>query len=192
VLDQATYDRLKQEAAAYDAMIGKPVPVQPKPVVSQPQPVTQPRPQPVPQPQPPVTPSSGGSINVSLTAQQQQMIDLINQERAKSGLQQLQPNAKLMELASLKAKDLVDHNYFSHISPQYGSPFQMMRTAGVVYKSAAENIAGNRSVQAAHIALMNSPGHRANILNANFNQVGIGIAPGGPYGMMFVEMFIRQ
>ena len=225
LLDQATYARLKQEVTAHDAMIGKPVPVQPQPVVTQSQPqlvvtqpkpqpvvtqpkprpvVTQPKPQPVvtqlqPQPvvtqaQPPVTPFIGDSVNINntLTAQEQQMINLINQERAKLGLQQLQPNAKLMELARLKAKDLVDHNYFSHTSPTCGSPFQMMRAAGIVYRSAAENIAGNSSVLAAHIALMNSPGHRANILNANFNQVGIGISPGGLYGTMFVEMFTQQ
>ncbi|MCM3338183.1 peptidoglycan-binding protein [Paenibacillus sp. MER TA 81-3] len=201
VIDNATMNRLKQEGAAYDSAIGKPVPTpQPskpapeKPVVVQP-PVVKP---PVVRPpvvQPPVVnpaPVTPGNTGITLSAEEQQMIELMNQERAKSGLQSVKPNAKLMELARLKAKDMVDNHYFSHNSPTYGSPFKMMQSGGVAYKKAAENIAGNRSVAAAHLALMNSEGHRANIMTKEFNQVGIGIVPGGPYGTMYVQMFIQQ
>jgi uncharacterized protein YkwD len=68
----------------------------------------------------------------------------------------------------------------------------MMKKYGVTYRTAGENIAGNRSVQAAHTALMNSPGHRANILNPNFTHIGIGIQQGGNYGMMFTQMFVGR
>jgi uncharacterized protein YkwD len=71
-----------------------------------------------------------------------------------------------------------------------GSPFDMMKNAGVTYRWAGENIAGAASVDRAHNGLMNSEGHRANILNSNFTHIGIGIVPGGPYGMMFTQMFI--
>jgi len=68
----------------------------------------------------------------------------------------------------------------------------MMKAYGVTYRTAGENIAGNQSVQAAHTALMNSSGHRANILNPNYTHVGIGIVEGGPYGMMFTQMFVGR
>ncbi|MBY6277600.1 CAP domain-containing protein, partial [Symbiobacterium thermophilum] len=68
----------------------------------------------------------------------------------------------------------------------------MMKAYGVSYRTAGENIAGNQSVQAAHTALMNSSGHRANILNASYTHVGIGIVEGGPYGMMFTQMFVGR
>jgi len=127
-----------------------------------------------------------------LTAAEQQMLNLVNQERARAGLKPLQADLQLTKLARLKSQDMINKNYFSHTSPTYGSPFDMMKSNGVTYKTAGENIAGNQSVQAAHTALMNSSGHRANILNANYTHVGIGIVQGGPYGMMFTQMFVGR
>ncbi|AMA72845.1 MULTISPECIES: CAP domain-containing protein [Aneurinibacillus] len=124
-----------------------------------------------------------------LTADEKQMLDLVNQERAKQGITPLKINMELQKLARLKAKDMIENNYFSHQSPTYGSPFDMMNRFGVTYRTAGENIAGNSSVQGAHTSLMNSPGHRKNILNPSFTEVGIGIVDGGPYGKMFVQMF---
>lgn len=127
--------------------------------------------------------------NVSISQQEQQMVNLVNQERAKQGLQPLKVNQELVKVARVKAKDMIDKNYFSHQSPTYGSPFEMMSSFGIKYNTAGENLAGNQTVDAAHKALMNSEGHRANILNGNYKEIGIGIVDGGPYGKMFVQLF---
>lgn len=124
-----------------------------------------------------------------LTAEEQQMVNLVNQERESRGLQPLKANLELTEVARVKAQDMIDNNYFSHQSPTYGSPFDMMNHFGISYRTAGENLAGNQTVERAHQALMNSDGHRANILNANYTEVGIGIVDGGPYGKMFVQLF---
>ena len=125
-----------------------------------------------------------------MTAEEQQMLALVNQERERAGLPALQADMRLVLVARKKAQDMVDKNYFSHTSPTYGSPFDMMKAAGITYRTAGENLAGSFSVESAHRALMNSEGHRRNILNPAFTHVGIGIVRGGPYGMMFTQMFI--
>ncbi|CCO07398.1 Allergen V5/Tpx-1 family protein [Desulforamulus hydrothermalis Lam5 = DSM 18033] len=117
------------------------------------------------------------------------MLNLINQERLAAGLQPLAYDAKLTELARLKAQDMIVNNYFSHTSPTYGTPFEMMKNAGVTYRYAGENLAGAPDVNTAHKNLMNSPSHKANILKPEYTKVGIGVVNGGPYGKMFVQMF---
>ncbi len=127
----------------------------------------------------------------SLSAQEQQLVDLINSERVKAGLSPLTIDIELSEVARIKAQDMIDNNYFSHTSPTYGSPFDMMKSFGITFKSAGENIAINSSVQKAHVAFMNSEGHRANILNSSYTHVGIGIASKG--GSLYIsEMFIGK
>jgi len=123
---------------------------------------------------------------------EKQMLDLVNKERSTAGLAPLKMDAKLMGIARLKSKDMIDKNYFSHTSPTYGDPFAMMKDYGVEYLMAGENLAGNSSLPGAHEALMNSPGHRANILKPEFTHVGIGVVKGGPYGMMITQMFIKS
>ncbi len=118
------------------------------------------------------------------------MLNLVNQERTRAGLSPLEMDASLVKLARLKAQDMINKGYFGHNSPTYGSPFEMMKTYGVKYSYAGENLAGAPSVSSAHKNLMNSSGHRANILNSNYTKVGIGVVSGGPYGKMFVQMFI--
>jgi len=120
------------------------------------------------------------------------MVNLVNQERAKAGLKPLAVDMKLVELARMKSQDMIDKGYFAHQSPTYGSPFDMMKKAGLMYRTAGENLAGASTVDKAHVNLMNSSGHRANILNANFTHIGIGIIEGGPYGMMLTQMFIGK
>jgi uncharacterized YkwD family protein len=135
-------------------------------------------------------PAKQESQNVEgLTQEEQQMIDLVNQERAERGLSPLTVNMELTEVARVKAQDMIDNNYFAHQSPTYGSPFDMLSQFGVEYQTAGENLAGNQTVDAAHQALMNSDGHRANILNENYQEIGIGIVEGGTYGKMFVQVF---
>lgn len=150
-----------------------------------PQPDQQPKPDPQPRPQP-----APGTDSITLTTDEQQMVNLVNLERQRAGLKPLTVDKRLVRLARLKSQDMVDKNYFSHQSPTYGSPFDMMKNAGVTYRWAGENIAGAGTVDSAHNALMNSAGHRANILKPEFTHIGIGIVPGGPYGMMFTQMFI--
>lgn len=145
-----------------------------------------------PAPQPtPEQPEQQEEENPSneLTVEEQQMLDSVNEERANNGLAPLQIDLELTEVARVKAQDMIDHNYFSHDSPTYGSPFDMMNQFGITYQTAGENLAGNSSVESAHTSLMNSDGHRENILSGNYTEVGIGIVDGGTYGKMFVQLF---
>ncbi len=156
----------------------------------QPQPEPQPEPEPQPQPEPQPDPGESNTGSVSMNLDEQKMLDLVNQERARVGLPALKANLELVRLARLKAQDMINLGYFSHTSPTYGSPFDMIKSAGIRYWYAGENLAGAYSVEVAHNSLMNSEGHRANILNSNFKEVGIGVVDGGPYGKMFVQLFI--
>lgn len=157
----------------------------PAPEVPEP---TPPEPEPTPPEPEPTPPVPGQSI---LSADELQMFDLVNEERKQRGLNELKIHEDLVNLARLKSRDMIDLGYFSHQSPTYGSPFDMMRNAGVAFSYAGENLAGASTVSRAHTSLMNSPGHRANILNENYTHVGIGIVDGGPYGKMYTQMFIR-
>jgi uncharacterized YkwD family protein len=128
----------------------------------------------------------------TLTASEQEMLKLLNDSRIQNKLSPLMVDMELTNVARIKAQDMIDNNYFSHNSPKYGDPFAMMKSFGVKYLQAGENIAGNQSVQNAQNALMNSPGHRKNILSPNFTHIGLGIQKGGPYGNMFSQMFISK
>lgn len=155
----------------------------------QPAPTTQPAPtpQPAPQPTPTVQPNQE-----ALRPEEKQMLDLVNSERTKHGLKPLIIDMEITKVARIKSRDMIDNNYFSHTSPTYGSPFDMMKRFGISYRTAGENLAGNSSVTGAHTALMNSEGHRKNILNPNFTHIGIGIEKGSRYGMMFTQMFVGR
>lgn len=118
------------------------------------------------------------------------VLNLVNDERAKAGLKPLKMSEELRSIANLKAKDMADNNYFSHTSPTYGSPFQMLQDFGVHYSAAGENIAaGQKTPQEVMNAWLNSSGHRANILNANFDTLGVGVYYGGTYGVYWVQEF---
>lgn len=120
----------------------------------------------------------------------QQAAAIVNQARQQKGLAPLTPDPTLARLALLKAQDMAERGYFGHQSPTYGSPFDMLRSAGISYRYAGENLAGAPDVETAHNNLMASPGHRANILNPNYTRVGIGVVEGGPYGKIFVQLFV--
>ncbi|WP_396954187.1 CAP domain-containing protein [Neobacillus niacini] len=120
----------------------------------------------------------------------QQVIDLTNAQRSKSGLPALKADSQLSGVAQKKSVDMQQNNYFSHTSPTYGSPFDMMRDFGVTYKSAGENIAqGQRTPQEVVNAWMNSEGHRKNILSANFTHIGVGYEKSGNH---WTQMFIGK
>lgn len=137
--------------------------------------------------------NTGTTTNTSgLTADELETFNLINQQRAQNGLSALKIDMEVQRVARIKAQDMVNNNYFSHTSPTYGSPFDMLKSFGITYKSAGENIAGNSSNSAAVTAWMNSPGHRANILNGNYNYTGVGVVTGSKYGKIYVQMFIGK
>ena len=139
------------------------------------------------------TGGSGNTTNTSgLTADELEVFNLINEQRTKNGLSALKIDSKVQNVARIKAKDMVNNNYFSHTSPTYGSPFDMLNSFKVSYKTAGENIAGNSSNSAAVTAWMNSSGHKANILNSSFNYTGVGVVNGSKYGKIYVQMFIGK
>lgn len=134
--------------------------------------------------------NSGQTSNINSEATE--VIRLVNIERSKNGLAPLKANGELSKVATVKAQDMIDKNYFDHTSPTYGSPFDMMKKFGINYTAAGENIAyGQKTPAEVMNAWMNSPGHRANILNSNFTEIGVGVAKdknGTPY---WVQMFIN-
>ncbi|MGE7979232.1 CAP domain-containing protein [Psychrobacillus sp. NPDC093200] len=120
----------------------------------------------------------------------QQVVDLTNAERAKEGLAPLKIDSALTKSAQLKSQDMKDNNYFSHTSPTYGSPFDQMKSLGINYKSAAENIAmGQRSAEEVVQGWMNSAGHRANIMNGSYTHIGVGLSDSGYY---WTQQFISK
>jgi uncharacterized YkwD family protein len=128
----------------------------------------------------------------ALTADEQLMVDSINQERAAAGVNPVKVDLRLASVGRAKANDLKANNYFDHTSPTYGSPWAMMQQVGLTVKWAGENISGNKSVSGSIAALMLSPGHRANILDPRFTHVGVGIAYGSAYGNLYVQEFLQE
>lgn len=154
-------------------------PVAPKPAPTQ-------TAQPVEAKQPASTPAADASISTI----EQQVLTLTNQERAKEGLKPLATDSKLMDAAREKSTDMKTNKYFSHTSPTLGSPFDRMKELGITYKAAAENIAmGQQSPAEVVKAWMESPGHRANIMNGNFTHIGIGYDAQGHY---WTQQFIQK
>lgn len=136
--------------------------------------------------------SNNSSTNYQITSEEQELLNLINEQRKAYGLSALKIDAELQKVAKLKAQDLVNNNYFSHNSPTYGSPFDMMKSFGITYKAAGENIAGNSTLKGAVTAWMNSQGHRDNILSNAYNYTGIGVVNSPVYGKVMVQMFIGR
>lgn len=128
--------------------------------------------------------------NYALSNFENDVVTLTNKERQQAGLSLLEVDNALSNVAREKSNDMQRNGYFSHTSPTYGSPFDMMRDFGITYQSAGENIAqGQRTPEEVVQAWMNSEGHRANILNANFTHIGVGYDPDGQH---WTQMFIRK
>lgn len=138
--------------------------------------------------------NNSGSTNqgsTSFAAYQQEVVNLVNKERAKYGLSALKSNSSLANVATIKSQDMVNKNYFSHTSPTYGSPFDMMKQFGISYKTAGENIAmGQKTPSEVVTAWMNSEGHRKNILSSSFTQIGVGVAKNANGQLYWTQMFI--
>ena len=126
------------------------------------------------------------------TTQAEAILKLVNQERSKAGVQPLKLSDKLTNVANIKAKDMADKNYFSHTSPTYGSPFDMLKKFDISFSYAGENIAaGQKTAEEVMDSWMNSSGHKANILNKNYTELGVGFTRGGQYGTEWVQLFIK-
>lgn len=144
-----------------------------------------------------IPPSSSERVNLQFTLQETSidetaetaMFKLINQERQKRKLPILSSSDKLKEIARSYGKEMFSKGYFSHISKDGETPFERLEKNGVVFYAAGENLAFAPTVELAHQGLMQSEGHRANILSAEFGKVGIGIIDGGVFGKMFVQEF---
>lgn len=139
--------------------------------------------------QPTTAPAAAPTTSTyTVSAYEREVVALVNEIRSGYGLSALSINTRLSEIARMKSQDMHDKGYFSHTSPTYGSPFDMMKQFGITYRTAGENIAmGYRTPQAVVDGWMNSPGHRANILNTTFTSIGVGYVADGNY---WTQMFI--
>ena len=135
---------------------------------------------------------SNTSSSSSLSNDEKEVLDLINKQRTNNGLKALEIDYEVQRVARIKAQDMVDNNYFAHESPTYGTPFNMLNSFKVSYKTAGENIAGNSTNIGAVKAWMNSSGHKANILNGSYNYTGIGVVKSSKYGRIYVQVFIGK
>ncbi|HEY0003684.1 MAG TPA: CvpA family protein [Pyrinomonadaceae bacterium] len=142
-------------------------------------------------------PESGESVKLPFTVNyararpdlEARMLALVNEERAKAGLKPLSPDPELTEVARHHSTDMFERGYFAHVSPEGHSPFDRMREAGVTFIIAGENLALAPTLSIAHHGLMNSPGHRANILRPQYGRLGIGVMDGGVRGLMVSQEF---
>lgn len=136
---------------------------------------------------------NNNSSNGEFASFQKEVLRLVNVERSKMGLKELTLNTELSRVATLKSQDMIDKNYFSHTSPTYGSPFDMMKKFNISYRTAGENIAMGQKTPAQVVeAWMNSEGHRANILNANYTDLGVGVAKSSKGTIYWTQMFIGK
>ena len=132
--------------------------------------------------------NSGENVQGSVSVFERRVVELVNAERAEAGLAALKINEKLSSVAREKSADMQRNGYFSHTSPTYGSPFDMLRKFGISYNTAGENIAmGYSSTETVVNGWMNSAGHRANILSSAFTEIGVGHVANGNY---WTQLFI--
>ncbi|MGM7684625.1 CAP domain-containing protein [Cytobacillus sp. Hm23] len=132
-------------------------------------------------------------INDVKTNIEDKIIQLTNAERSRNGLQPLKVDPTLSSIARTKSSDMRDKNYFSHISPTYGSVFNMLRAHGVHFHTGAENIAvGHSSAEEVVKFWMNNSGHRANVLNHDMTHIGVGYTTGGSYGHYWTQILVQK
>lgn len=129
---------------------------------------------------------------LNLTEDENELLNLINAEREKNNLSAFKIDESLQNVARLKAQDLVENNYFSHISPTYGTPFEMLRNNQISYKTASENIAGNPSISGALDSWLNSDSHKKNILSNDYNYTGLAVVDSIAYGKIIVQLFVGK
>ena len=138
------------------------------------------------------TSTNNTSSSFSISENEKIIFNLINKARTNAGLPILSKYEQLFKIARLKAIDMVKNSYFSHTSPTYKGPFEMMKSYNISYKVAGENIAGNPNLEAAVNSWLNSQTHKQNILSNSYNYVGIGVEKSDIYGYIIVVMFIGK
>jgi uncharacterized protein YkwD len=144
-----------------------------------------------------VRPGSDESVDLNFTynkavarpSLEAQMLEMVNEERRKAGLKPVTADPEMTRVARAHSQDMFVRGYFAHVNPDGKDPFDRMRDFNVRFMTAGENLALAQTVGIAHNNLMNSPGHRANILNPDFGRLGIGIMDGGFYGLMISQEF---
>lgn len=144
-----------------------------------------------------VKPETGETVDLHYTVDnpnvrpdlEAQMLVLVNEERTKRGLSPVKADPELAQVARAHSTDMFARGYFSHYTPEKADPFDRMKKAGVKFRTAGENLALGRTLKICHEGLMNSPGHKANILNPAYGRLGIGIMDGGIYGLMISQEF---
>jgi uncharacterized protein YkwD len=144
-----------------------------------------------------VKPSSGEKVSLPFKYDspearpllEAKMLELVNKERVSRGIKPLKADPEMTGVARAHSKDMFARGYFAHYTPEGTDPFQRMDAAGVKYRTAGENLALAQTVEMAHTNLMNSPGHKANILNPAYGRLGIGVLDGGYYGLMISQEF---
>lgn len=151
------------------------------------------KPEPEPAPKPAPAPEPSGTA-MSLNPKEQEMLGLINEARRNAGLRSLQLCSELTAAARFKSEDMADNNYFAHTSPLYGGLNSLLHRFGISFQAAGENIAKNSSdlVSDAHGSLMDSPEHRANILNGSYDYVGVGVAVQNNGVHLYTQLFVGR
>lgn len=138
------------------------------------------------------TPVDTPAISTILSTEEEEFLKSINEIRVKNNLPELIIDDAVQNVARLKAQDLIENNYFSHTSPKYGTPFEMLSSSSINYKTASENIAGNSTISGAIDSWMNSESHKNNILSNDFNYTGVAVVHSNTYGKVLVQMFIGK
>jgi uncharacterized protein YkwD len=179
----------------YNAVVNKPSSSvyygnAPSPAPS-PNPAPEPSPAPSPSPVPEPSPGPAPQPPAGLTASEARLFELINSARTSEGVPPVEIDMRIVEVARLKAKDMIEKNYFGHTSPTYGTPGQMLRTFGISFRSAGENLAKAGDVYKAHLLLFNSTaGHREIMLDPDYTKVGVAVEPSGS-SVVVVELFVQ-
>ena len=134
------------------------------------------------------------SANINgFSKEQVEVLNLVNKERKANGLKPLTLNKELSNVANIKSRDMIEKGYFDHTSPTYGSPFDMMKKFNISYNTAGENIAmGQKTPSEVMNSWMNSSGHRANILNSTYTELGVGIQKDSNGTIYWTQMFIGR
>jgi uncharacterized protein YkwD len=138
------------------------------------------------------TPKLSQPPTSQIKSAEQRAFDMLNADRRANGLPRLKLNGSLVVLGENYGKDMIRRSFFSHYNPEGQSPFDRMRNHGINYRYAGENLAINRNIDAAEKAFMNSPGHRANILNPNYSEVGVGVSYDSRGSVYVVQEFIGR
>ncbi len=126
----------------------------------------------------------------TLSKEEKETLNAINEYRRENGLSDLKAISKLQDVAKIKAEDIVENEYFSHNSENLGTPFEMLKDNGVRYKVAGENLAGSTTPEKAVNAWIDSPSHRDNILDEDYEYTGIYVIDSPVYGKIFVQIFL--